>query len=115
MDEYKNDQRITEILKASSDVTRRSLLTTLVQEGPLRVTDLAEHYDISLNAISKHIKVLEKAGLVSRTTIGRVHLIKAELDPIGLLENWFKNLRSVWDLRLDNLENLLTEDYNDDE
>ena len=115
MDEYKNDQHITDILKAASDTTRRSLLTTLVQEGPLRVTQLAEHYDISLNAVSKHIKVLEKAGLVSRTTMGRVHLIKAELEPIELLESWFNNLRSVWDLRLDNLESLLKEDNSDDE
>jgi len=114
MDEYKNDQHITDILKATSDTTRRSLLTTLVQEGPLRVTQLAEHYDISLNAVSKHIKVLEKAGLVSRTTIGRVHLIKAELGPIERLESWFKKLRSVWDLRLDNLENLLKEGNSDD-
>jgi len=114
MDEYTNEQRITDILKAASDVTRRSLLMTLVQEGPLRVTQLAEHYDISLNAVSKHIKVLEKAGLVSRTTIGRVHLIKAELEPIELLQSWFKKLRSVWDLRLDNLESLLKEDNSDD-
>lgn len=114
MDEYENDQRITDILKATSDATRRSVLTTLVQEGPLRVTQLAKHYDISLNAVSKHIKVLEKAGLVTRTTIGRVHLIKAELEPIRLLEGWFKKLRSVWDLRLDNLDNLLNEENSDD-
>jgi len=114
MDEYTDAQQLTEILKATSDATRRSLLTTLVQQGPLRVTELAAHYDISLNAISKHIKVLEGARLVSRTTIGRVHLIKAELEPIGQLDNWFKNLRSIWDLRLDNLEILLDEENSDE-
>lgn len=114
MDEYTDDKKLTDILKATSDATRRSLLTTLVQEGPLRVTELAAQYDMSLNAISKHIKVLEGAQLVSRTTMGRVHLIKAELAPIQQLDHWFKNLRSIWDLRLDNLETLLKKELSDE-
>ncbi|NQZ32794.1 MAG: helix-turn-helix transcriptional regulator [Oceanospirillaceae bacterium] len=114
MDEYINEKQLTKILKATSDVTRRSLLTSLVQEGPLRVTELAAQYDMSLNAISKHIKVLESAKLVSRTTLGRVHLIKAELAPIQQIDNWFKSLRSIWDLRLDNLEHILKKEFNDE-
>ena len=114
MDEYKNEKHLSNILKATCDATRRSLLTTLVQEGPLRVTELAAHYDMSLNAISKHIKVLESAKLVSRTTLGRVHLIKAELAPIQQIDNWFKNLRSIWDLRLDNLAAVLKKELNDE-
>ena len=65
MVEYKNDKALTQILKAVSDTTRRSLLTQLCQEGASRVTDLADRYDMSLNAISKHIKVLEKAGMTN--------------------------------------------------
>ena len=114
MDEYINEKLLSKILKATSDATRRSLLTTLVQEGPLRVTELAAHYDMSLNAISKHIKVLESANLVSRTTLGRVHLIKAELAPIQQIDNWFKSLRSIWDLRLDNLAAVLKKELNDE-
>ena len=105
-----DDQQLSDILKATSDPTRRSILTTLVQEGATRVTDLANHYEMSLNAVSKHIKVLESAGLVTRRTVGRTHLIEANLDPINQIDKWFQNLRSIWDLRLDKLEKLLVEE-----
>ena len=55
--------RLTEILKAASDPIRRGILTLLVQSGPTRVTKIAARFDISLNAVSKHIKVLEKTAL----------------------------------------------------
>lgn len=99
---------LNETLKAVSDPTRRSILTTLVQEGPTRVTELANQYEMSLNSVSKHIKVLEKANLVTRRTIGRVHLIEANLTPVNIVEEWFTQLRSIWDLRLENLDNHLT-------
>lgn len=104
-----SEQQLSEILKAVSDITRRSLLTSVVQEGPIRVTDLANQYDISLNAVSKHIKVLESAGLVTRKTVGRVHLIEANLGPVKEIDNWFEQLRSIWDLRLGQLEKILQE------
>lgn len=107
MVEYKKEQKLSDILKAASDPTRRAILTMLVQQGALRVTELAGHFDMSLNSISKHIKVLEKAGLVSRRTMGRVHLIEAELEPIAEIENWFKNLKSIWALRLESLDALI--------
>jgi DNA-binding transcriptional ArsR family regulator len=59
MVEYSKDKVLSELLKAMSDTTRRALLTQLCQQGPLRVTVLANYYAMSLNAISKHIKVLE--------------------------------------------------------
>ena len=104
-----NEDQLSKILKVTSNVTRRSILTTLVQEGPTRVTDLAEHYAMSLNAVSKHIKRLESAGLVSRRKIGREHFIEANLDPISEIDKWFQNLRSIWEIRLETLENLLME------
>lgn len=107
MVEYKNTEYLSEMLKAVSDPTRRSILTLLVQQGPMRVTDLANHYEISLNAVSKHIKVLESAGLLIRKTLGRVHLIEANLDPVVEIEEWFESLRSIWDLRLHKLEKVL--------
>ena len=107
MVEYVNDKILTEILKAVSDTTRRSLLTQLCQQGPSRVTDLADYYDMSLNAISKHIKVLENAGLVTRKTIGRTHWIEANLKGVSLVENWFKKLKSIWELRLEKLDEIL--------
>ena len=107
MVEYKNDKILTVIFKAVSDTTRRSLLTELCQQGAARVTDLANHYDMSLNAISKHLKVLEKAGLVTRKTIGRTHWIEPKLERVRLAENWFKELKSIWELRLEKLDEIL--------
>ncbi len=99
---------LSRTLKAVGDGTRRSLLTLLAQQGPTRVTDIAAHYDMSLNAVSKHLKVLENADLVTRRTLGRTHLIEANLAPVDAVENWFGSLRSIWDLRLDSLEQALT-------
>jgi DNA-binding transcriptional ArsR family regulator len=107
MVENQDDNVLTEILKAVSDTTRRSLLTQLCQQGTSRVTDLAERYDMSLNAISKHIKVLEKAGLVARRTIGRTHWIEPKLERVRLVENWCKELKSIWALRLEKLDEIL--------
>ena len=107
MVEYANDKNLTKLLKAVSDTTRRSLLTQLCQQGASRVTDLADYYDMSLNAISKHIKVLEKAGLVERKTIGRTHWIEANLKQVSWVENWFKQLKSIWELRLEKLNEIM--------
>lgn len=106
--------QLSAILKAASDPTRRSILTSLVQEGPTRVTDLAEHYAMSLNSVSKHIKVLEAAGLVRRRTLGRIHLIEAELEPLRQIDRWFGELRSIWDMRLEKLDELLTKEHKND-
>ena len=107
MVEYVDDKKLSDILKAMSDATRRSLLTQLCQQGPTRVTDLAEVYDMSLNAISKHIKVLESAGLVVRRNQGRTHWIEADLQQTRLMEDWLNSLKSIWALRLEKLDNIL--------
>jgi len=110
----RNESQLSEILKAASDPTRRAILTLLAQEGPTRVTDLAAHYDMSLNSVSKHIKVLESAGLVTRKTMGRVHLIEANMEPVGLIDLWFRQLRSIWDIRLEALDHLITKEPDND-
>ena len=107
MVEYNKNKILSLLLKAVSDTTRRALLTQLCQQGPSRVTDLANFYDMSLNAISKHIKVLEKAGLVTRKTIGRSHWIEADLKQVAVIDDWFNGLKSIWALRLDKLEDLM--------
>lgn len=101
------------ILKAASDPTRRAILTMLAQQGPLRVTDIARQFDMSLNSVSKHIKVLENAGLVLRRTEWREHLIEVQMAPLSAVDEWFAGLRSIWTLRLDALETAL-EDPEDD-
>jgi DNA-binding transcriptional ArsR family regulator len=112
MVEYSENETLSRLLKAVSDSTRRALLTQLCQQGASRVTDLANHYDMSLNAISKHIKVLEAAGLVSREMRGRAHWIEADLEQAELMSNWLGSLRSIWALRLDKLEKLLNNGEN---
>ena len=106
--------QLTLILKAASDPTRRAILTHLAQEGPSRVTEIAARFDMSLNAVSKHIMVLERAGLVSRRTHWREHLIEVQMTPLAGIDQWFKGLRSIWDQRLEALDALIVKDKADD-
>ncbi|MGV8986643.1 MAG: ArsR/SmtB family transcription factor [Cypionkella sp.] len=105
---------LTEILKAASDPSRREILTLLAQAGPTRVTEIAARFEMSLNAVSKHIKVLESAGLVSRRTLWREHLIEVRMEPLAEIDRWFAELRSIWALRLDTLATLLSQERSDD-
>lgn len=107
MVEYKKDKILSELLKCVSDCTRRSLLTKLCQQGPSRVTDLAKYYDMSLNAVSKHIKILEKAHLITRKNVGRIHWIEANLENFSIVEEWFTQLQSIWQMRLDKLTEII--------
>lgn len=114
MDEQQDEDSLSNILKAASDPTRRRILTILAQEGPTRVTDLAAHFDMSLNSVSKHIKVLEQAALVSRSTEWRVHLIEVDLTQLQRVDLWFRQLRSIWAMRLEQLDQILTQETKDD-
>lgn len=96
-------------MKAASDPTRRAILTLLAQQGPLRVTDIHRQFELSLNAISKHIKMLERAGLVRRRTEWREHLIDVQMEPLAEVDRWFASLRSIWEMRLEALDRLITE------
>jgi len=113
MVERQTSDPLGDILKAAADPTRRAILTLLAQEGPTKVTGIAGRFDISLNSVSKHIKALENAGLVTRRTEWREHLIELRLEPLSLIDHWFADLRSIWALRLDALDAALTEDDDD--
>ena len=110
----RDDIALTSVLKAAGDPIRRSILTLLAQNGPMRVTDLAQRYDVSLNSVSKHIKALESAGLVSRRTEWREHLIELKPDRVALIDQWFKELRSIWAMRLETLETIISKDEQND-
>ena len=114
MVERDSNPALTSVLKAASDPTRRAILTLLAQHGPTRVTDLANRFEMSLNSVSKHIKTLEKAELVSRRTEWREHLIELKHERIQVIDQWFSELRSIWEMRLDTLETLMTKDDTDD-
>lgn len=106
---------LSDLLKAASDPTRREILTLLAQNGPMRVTDIHGQFEMSLNSVSKHIKVLERAGLVVRRTEWREHLIEVQMAPLSEIDRWFADLRSIWDLRLEALDALMTKGENDNE
>ena len=91
---------------ALSDPTRREIVGRLAQ-GKARVTDLAAPFDMSLNAVSKHLKVLERAGLVRRTRAGREHHIALDPEPIRRIAGWARHYERFWNDRLDKLENFL--------
>src|SRR3977135_2596704 len=80
---------------ALSDPTRREIVQRLAK-GAVRVTDLAQPFDMSLNAVSKHVKVLERAGLVRRTRAGREHQIALDPEPIRRIAGWASRYERVW-------------------
>ena len=97
------EQRLDRTLSALADPTRRALLRRLSQ-GETRVTDLAKPFDISLNSVSKHIRVLERAGLVIRRREGREHWLSFNRQPLDEAAAWIEAQRAFWDERLDALE-----------
>ncbi len=95
-------------LVALSDPTRRSILDRLMK-GPARVTEIAQPFDMSLNAVSKHVRMLERAGLVRREIRGREHLLSFEGGPLSEADQYLDQLRRFWEERLDVLDELLRE------
>lgn len=87
---------------------RRDILARL-RKGQARVTDLAEPFDLSLAAVSKHIRVLEDANLVQRSVRGREHRLRLNARPLMEASTWLEGYRRFWEERLDALEALLTE------
>jgi DNA-binding transcriptional ArsR family regulator len=82
---------------------RRTMLQ-LLREGDFRVTDIARPFDITLAAASKHVQVLETAGLVTRRIRGRDHILSFEPRPLAAAGKWIEEARSFWEARLDALE-----------
>lgn len=105
MVEY-SDQALDRTFSALADPTRRAILARLMS-GEARVTEIAEPFEISLNAVSKHVAVLERAGLVKRDVQGRVHQLSFESAPILEAARWMEETRRFWEARLDALEAFL--------
>jgi len=94
---------LDDTLVALADETRRDILKRLAG-GDARVTEIAAPFDISLNSVSKHIRILERAGLVSRRVAGRDHFLSLERGPFDELTEWMLKTRDFWSGRLDELE-----------
>jgi DNA-binding transcriptional ArsR family regulator len=93
---------------ALADPTRRQILKDLAH-GERCVTDLARPHRMSLPAISKHLRVLEQAGLVRRQRCGRVHQLKLQVAPIQHAYQWIEEYRRFWEASFDRLEEYLNE------
>src|SRR5213595_664487 len=87
---------------ALADPTRREILAHLAR-GDRRVTDLARPHDMSLPAVSKHLRVLEKAGLLRRRRYGRVHEMQLNAEPLEKAAQWIEEYRKFWEGSLDRL------------
>ena len=109
----KHDPALDLIFQALSDPTRRAMLRALA--GRERsVGELAAPFDITLAAASKHIKTLERAGLVKRTVHGRTHLCALDAAPLAEADAWLHAYAKFWTARLDALEGLLEGDPSHD-
>jgi DNA-binding transcriptional ArsR family regulator len=94
---------LDDTLIALADDTRRRILQRLAG-GEARVTEVAAPFDISLNSVSKHIRILERAGLVRRRVAGRDHFLSLQPAPLDDLAAWMQHARAAWTHRLDKLE-----------
>src|SRR5262245_25008097 len=97
------EHRIDAALSALSHASRRAIIARLSECGPARVTEIAEPFQMSLNAVSKHLKVLEGAGLVTRTRVGRDHVIAFDPTPMRELARWLHAYEKFWTTKLDDL------------
>jgi len=95
------------VFSAVSDPTRRAILARLA-DADARVTDLASDFPISLNSTSKHIRVLEHAGLVRRTVRGRDHILSLEAAPLSEAAEWIEHYRRFWSEQLAALDAFVT-------
>ena len=108
MVEY-NPAQLDAVFHALGDATRRKMLRALTQDERT-VSQLAEPFDMSLAAASKHIKALESAGLIHREVRGRMHMCRLAPAPLAGAHDWLSFYERFWTDRLDALERLLRED-----
>ena len=105
MVEY-DDARLNGLFRALADPTRRAMLQDLA-DGPRTVGELAAPHAISLAGASKHIQVLERAGLIRREVRGRVHTCSLDARPLHMGAEWMRHYERFWNSKLDVLEALL--------
>jgi len=101
-----NSTNLDYTMTALADPTRRAILQRLSQ-GEARVTDLAKPFDMSLNAVSKHIRILERARLVQRRRKGREHFLSVNTEPLDEAGQWIDGFRRKWEIKLGRLDEYL--------
>lgn len=108
---HSKNSQIDLIFHSLADPTRRKILERLTQK-PLSVTQIANHHYISLPAISKHLKILEKANLISRQKQGRTYTIQLKPDSLQKANQYFSTYKKYWNTQLKNLEIFLNKSNN---
>jgi DNA-binding transcriptional ArsR family regulator len=94
---------LTDVLTAISHPTRRAIIGQLAN-GPARFLDIAERFDTALNAVTKHLKLLERAGLIQRRKQGREVIISFRGEPLREVAGWLHEYERFWNERLDQFE-----------
>jgi DNA-binding transcriptional ArsR family regulator len=95
--------QLTDVLNAISHPTRRAIIGKLAN-GPARFSDIAEPFDVALNAVTKHLKLLERAGLIERRKQGREVFISLRPEPLRLVAGWVHEYEHFWNEKLDEFE-----------
>ena len=95
--------QLTDVLTAISHPTRRAIIEQLAN-GPARFLDVAKPFDTALNAVTKHLKLLERAGLIERRKQGREVFISLRGAPLGKVAGWVHEYERFWNQRLDEFE-----------
>jgi DNA-binding transcriptional ArsR family regulator len=103
------ENRLDVTFRALADPTRRGMIASLAL-GEKSIGELAEPFAMSFAGASKHVKVLEDAGLIARRKKGRTHLIKIEAKPLEEAERWLRQWEKFWTISLDRLEALIEQD-----
>lgn len=103
MVEYSQSVELDRLFSALSDPTRRAILKALARR-PATINEIAKPFPVSLNAISKHVMVLERVGLLRREIKGREHHCRIEPRPLRAADAWLEHYRQFWELRMDALE-----------
>jgi DNA-binding transcriptional ArsR family regulator len=94
---------------ALADPTRRAIVARLAQEGEVTVNDLAEPFPITVQAVSRHLKTLERAGLITRGRTAQLRPSRLEGAPLRAAADWIEQYREIWEGRLDRLADHLRE------
>lgn len=103
------EKRLDTTFHALADPTRRGMLASLAL-GEKSIGELAEPFDMSFAGASKHVKVLEDAGLIARRKVGRTHIIRIDAGPLEEAERWMRQWEKFWTMSLDRLQALVEAD-----
>jgi len=103
-----DDDRLSQIFAALANSTRRAILARLA-EGEATVNELAEPFDMSLPAISKHIKVLERAGLITQGQKAQYRPCNIDVTPLKEISNWTEQYRHIWEASFDRIDDYINQ------